>query len=188
MVRWIIVASSIVLFTGVLSLGCREEMVGAPCVAETDNGNFNVNATGKNYSIETRSTGCETRICLTKTQKENNSDECSQKQSVENCWENNGGGEEKYPVQVKFSFCSCRCRDNDGNSYQTNPDKYDYLCECPPNTNCEEVLTDIAKAPEKLMGSYCVPKCIAVPCSDPGEICTPSKDSEKPWDWYCSTI
>jgi hypothetical protein len=174
-----------ILFVGVASLGCKEEMVGAPCVPETDKGDFNKSASGVTYSIETRSVQCETRICLTKTDAENpvaDSQPCEDDPSMENCWDGEGGR-----VQFKFSFCSCRCKDVEGHTYNQNPDKYDDLCECPPNTQCEDVLGAVEGAPEKIMGSYCVPNCIASPCGA-AEICSPSKDSEKPWEWTCKEI
>ncbi|MDD5305767.1 MAG: hypothetical protein PHU25_00460 [Deltaproteobacteria bacterium] len=109
---------------------------------------------------------CETRVCLTRT-----------------VFESNG--------QQKFSFCSCRCKDSEGHTYQSNPDKYDYLCECPPDTVCLDVLSAIEGAPEKVTGSYCMPNCIASPSvcdsATPPEVCTPSKDSTEPWKWTCET-
>jgi len=181
MYRWIATAMGVVFFSGLVMLGCKEQMVGAPCVPETDKGEFNASAGGTTYSIETRSVQCETRICLTKTDAENTgstqTEDCQSEENLENCWEGS-------PVQWKFSFCSCRCKDVAGHTYNQNPDKYDYLCECPPNTRCEEVLGDIEEAPEKIKGSYCVPNCISSAC-EAGYICTPSKDSEKPWQWTC---
>jgi hypothetical protein len=176
MLRGIVVAVAAVLTASVIGLGCQEEMVGAPCTPETDKGEFNVSLQGTTYSIETRSVQCETRICLTKTElnPDVSSLDCKAEENLDNC-EN---------VQLKQSFCSCRCKDADGHSFQSNPDKYDYLCECPPNTLCEEVLTAIEEAPEKVTGSYCIPKCIAAPCTLP-EICTPSSNAEEPWNWKC---
>jgi len=181
MSRWIASAIAVIVTAAFVGAGCAEEMVGAPCTPETDKGDFNANIEGTTYSIETRSVQCETRICLTKTETsadpaaEGSVAECeADPTKLENC---NG-------TQTKFSFCSCRCRDEGGHTYQSNPDKYDYLCECPPNTLCEKVLTGIEEAPDKVTGSYCIPKCIAAPCFLP-EVCTPSKDAEEPWNWKC---
>ncbi|HUT76939.1 MAG TPA: hypothetical protein VM285_04595 [Polyangia bacterium] len=170
--------------------GCKEAMVGAPCVPETDKGEFNSSLDGATYSIETRSVQCETRVCLTKTEVNDlvNNTNC------ENCLDNPDNEENTgvceddcAATQLKYSFCSCRCRDSEGNTFQTNPDKYDYLCECPPNTQCEKVIEAIEGAPEKITGSYCIPNCIAIPCPEIDEICVPSKDSEQPWQWKCAS-
>ena len=151
----------IVVLGGLVVFGCQPEMVGAPCIPETDKGLYNDQLSGTTYSIETRSVQCETRICLTSTAVDSNEQ------------------------QLKYSFCSCRCKDLEGNTLQSNPDKYaGILCECPPDTLCEPVLGDIKEAPEKITGSYCIPSCIATPC-EPGEICTPSSNSEEPWKWTC---
>lgn len=174
MLRGLAKAIAVALTAAVVGLGCQEEMVGAPCTPETDKGDFNTTLEGETYSIETRSVQCETRICLTKTKLVGSKLECKNDPTMENCED----------VQTKFSFCSCRCKDIDGHTYQSNPDKYDYLCECPPNTLCEEVLGAIEEAPEKITGSYCIPKCIANTCDLP-EICTPSKNAEEPWNWKC---
>jgi hypothetical protein len=175
MTRWTTAAGFALLGVAVICSGCPEEMVGAPCVPETDKGEFNTAATGKTYSIETRSVQCETRICLTRTETIADMTECKASEDLEDCED----------TQLKYSFCSCRCKDLEGNTLQSNPDKFDgVLCECPPNTLCEEVLGDIKEAPEKVSGSYCIPNCIAVPCEE-GEVCVPSKDSEKPWEWKC---
>ena len=161
---------------GALGAGCQEAMVGAPCVPETDKGEFNSSLEGTTYSIETRSVQCETRVCLTQTSPGTPNSACSgEDPDLEDCED----------TQLKYSFCSCRCKDIDGNTFNTNPDKYDYLCECPPNTTCEQVLNDIEEAPEKITGSYCIPQCIAVPCAGENEICVPSSNSEKPWQWKC---
>lgn len=188
MYRWIATAMGVILFAGINFLGCAEEMVGAPCVPETDKGEFNASASGTTWSIETRSVQCETtnRICLTKTDADSPTapatqvDDCKNDPNLEDCWDTSR-------VQWKFSFCSCRCKDVAGHTYNQNPDKYDYLCECPPNTKCEEVLGDIEEAPEKIKGSYCVPNCISSAC-DEGSMCTPSKDSDKPWEWTCKEL
>ena len=168
-------------------------MVGAPCIPETDNGTFNVDINGKTWSIETGSVQCATHICLTQVRTNpqvsgNRKDDCKNDPTIENCWLNDD--ETEGPVQLKFSFCSCRCRDPEGNTQATNPDKYDYLCECPPSTVCEEVMEPIEGVSDKLPGGYCVPNCIANPCDsiDSIEICTPSKSSEEPWKWYCDEI
>jgi len=149
--------------SGLFSASCEEAMVGAPCVPETDKGIYNADLDGKVYSIETRSVQCETRVCVTKTEAV---------AGVE-------GG------QRKFSFCSCRCRDVEGHTYNDNPDKYDYLCECPSATTCSEVLSDIEGAPEKVTGSYCIPNCIAEGCESISDVCVPSNNSEEPWLWTC---
>ena len=176
------------------SVGCKEEMVGAPCIPETDNGSFNVDINGKTWSIETGSVQCATHLCLTQvrtgTVSGNRKDDCKNDPTLENCWleKDADGNVIAGPVQLKFSFCSCRCADAEGNKYNDNPDKFDYLCECPPSTVCEEVLDPIEGISDKLPGSYCVPNCISKPCQGENgaqEICTPSKDSEEPWKWYC---
>jgi hypothetical protein len=169
--------------------GCPEEMVGAPCVPETDKGEFNSTLKGSTYSIETRSVQCETRICLTKTELNTagTTAECTACLSLSETNDDTGACvDECDSAQLKYSFCSCRCRDSDGNTFQTNPDKYDYLCECPPNTQCEKVIEAIEGAPEKITGSYCIPNCIATGCDELTELCVPSKDSEQPWLWKCA--
>ena len=184
MTRWTTAAWFALLGVAVICSGCPEEMVGAPCVPETDKGEFNTTATGTTYSIETRSVQCETRICLTKTDVVQDMTEC--KGSIAND-ENDVSDDVDacQDTQLKYSFCSCRCKDLEGNTLQSNPDKFDgVLCECPPNTSCEEVLGNIKEAPEKVSGSYCIPNCIATPCEEDEE-CVPSKDSEKPWEWKC---
>lgn len=178
MSRGIAGAIAVIMTAAVVGIGCAEEMVGAPCTPETDKGDFNASIEGTTYSIETRSVQCETRICVTKTElnstSDNNPADCKANPTQDNC----------EGTQLKFSFCSCRCKDENNHTYQSNPDKYDYLCECPPNTLCEEVLTGIEEAPDKIKGSYCIPKCIANPCTSP-EICTPSSNPEEPWNWKC---
>jgi hypothetical protein len=201
MAKWILAALGALVFASLLQLGCKEEMVGAPCIPETDKGAFSATLSGTTWSIETRSVQCETRLCVTKTQSLEGLVSAEQvaaclaaspadKNVLEECWEGDDG-----PVQAKYSFCSCRCKDIAGHTVNTNPDKYDYLCECPPNTKCVDVLSDIEEAPDKVKGSYCVPNCIAGgECfpqpNDDGDftnyVCTPSKDSEKPWQWACS--
>jgi hypothetical protein len=177
MLKGIAGAVALVLVAGLVGLGCKEEMVGAPCTPETDKGEFNSSLQGTTYSIETRSVQCATRICLTKTERVGNLEDCKADPTLENC-EN---------LQDKFSFCSCRCKDAEDHTYQSNPDKYDYLCECPPNTLCEEVLTKIEEAPEKIAGSYCIPKCIANGCPEQDDVCVPSKNAEEPWNWKCKS-
>ncbi len=153
----------LVVIGAVFTSSCGDEMVGAPCLSETDEGDYNMELEGVTYSIETRSVQCETRVCLTQVEKNPNFEQ----------------------TQAKYSFCSCRCRDMDGHTYEDNPDKYQ-LCECPPNTFCEPVLGDIKEAPEKVIGDYCIPSCIASnPCNQ-DEICVPSEDGEKPWEWSCA--
>ena len=203
----------------VLLTGCPEEMVGAPCVSETDNRKFSnelLSSVAKKedvtWSIETGSVQCATHLCLTQTKKNPDADitdpgrsaACSEDPTEDNCGAifNDDGSVEQEPVLLKFSFCSCRCEDGDGNRKADNPDKYDYLCECPPSAHCEPVLEKIGDSgdsgstiSEKLFGGYCVPECIAEPCEDDdashehlGEVCTPSTNSEEPWLWSCETI
>ena len=145
-------------------MGCDEAMVGAPCKPETDDAKYNPDAK-TTYAIETRSVQCETTMCVTKT-------EFRPGQSS---------------TQLKYSFCSCRCKDKDGHGYDRNNDKYDDLCECPPGSVCspDVVSNNIDQVPDKLKGSYCIPDCIADPCSGPTEKCTPSNDSDEPWKWKC---
>jgi hypothetical protein len=164
MKRQMLSAICLLVACGFTGVSCAEEMVGAPCVPETDKGTYNTNLKGATTSIETRSVQCETRVCLTRTVLVTAKE------------------------QQKFSFCSCRCKDADGHTYQSNPDKYDYLCECPPDTVCQEVLGAIEGAPDKVTGSYCMPNCIASPslCLAP-DVCTPSTDSTQPWKWNCKT-
>lgn len=191
MTRWTTLVACLSI-AAVCWAGCKEAMVGAPCVPETDKGEFNVNLDGATYSIETRSVQCETRICLTKTEV-NGQATNTDKNACESCINDAEHNEEATgacedeceTTQLKYSFCSCRCRDSEGNTFQTNPDKYDYLCECPPNTQCEKVIEAIEGTSEKIWGSYCIPNCIANGCIEPGDICVPSKDSEQPWLWKC---
>ena len=202
----------------ILSMGCEEEMVGAPCVSETDNRKFSTELLSSvakkddvTWSIETGSVQCETHLCLTQSKKNPDADDiedrsalCSEDPTEENCGaviESNGNVVQE-PVLLKFSFCSCRCEDGDGNRKADNPDKYDYLCECPPSAHCEPVLEKIGGSgdsssaiSEKLFGAYCVPECIADPCIDDsashdhlGEVCTPSTNSEEPWLWSCEKV
>jgi len=199
--RLVVVVGALLL--GYLALcGCQEQPVGAPCIPETDKGDFSASLSGTTWSIETRSVQCQTEpaVCLTKT--EPLAADAAQVTACENakpedgnvleeCWEGQGG-----VTQAKYSFCSCRCKDINGNTYNKNPDKYDYLCECPPDTKCISVLGDIEEAPSKVKGSYCVPGCMAegkcYPNDDDGDgeienyACAPSKDSEKPWQWKCT--
>jgi hypothetical protein len=185
-------------------LGCKEEMVGAPCKPEIDNGNFNISIQGETWSIETSSVQCETRICVTQIRPNPNApseviEDCQNKQDIDHCWTNDGKNVHE-PYQLKFSFCSCRCADAEGNTYNTNPDKYDYLCECPPSTKCVEVLKPMKGISDKIPGSYCVPGCIAEPCPKVQDkdtednvyprpqICSPSKDSKEPWKWQCLDV
>ena len=140
MKKRIAAACCLVLVTGIMGLGCKEELVGAPCIPETDKGEFNPTLSGTTWSIETRSVQCESRgaqmVCLTKTQGNQyytGGQSCETNKDLEACWEDDR-------AQHKFSFCSCRCKDVEEHTYNSNPDKYDYLCECPPNTKCEDVL------------------------------------------------
>lgn len=158
----IVVASVLVLVTGSLGIGCEEWMVGAPCKPETDRGIYSSNLTDETYAIETRSVQCEENICVTKTEGEDET------------------------TQYKYSFCSCRCKDKDNHGYDRNSDKYDDLCDCPPGTECSSdvIANNIDQVPDKLKGSYCIPRCIAERCSI-GEKCSPSSDSDEPWKWKC---
>jgi hypothetical protein len=185
MAKWIAAALAALVLAGFTQLGCKEEMVGAPCIPETDKGEFSQDLSGTTWSIETRSVQCETRVCLTKTARNLVAAEqisaCQVNPTLENCWEGEGGA-----TQEKYSFCSCRCKDLNGKSG----------CQCPPNTKCVEVLGDIQEAPSKVKGSYCVPNCIASGECYPQDnnadgtvenfTCMASKDSAKPWQWKCS--
>ena len=69
----------IIFFMSIMAIsflvtGCPEEMVGAPCVSETDNRKFNTELLSKTadldtkvWSIETGSVQCATHLCLTQT-------------------------------------------------------------------------------------------------------------------------
>jgi hypothetical protein len=192
MAKWIVAASGALVFVSLLQLGCKDEMVGAPCIPETDKGDFSATLSGTTWSIETRSVQCETRLCVTKTQSLEGLVTADQVAAclaakpadgnvLANCWEGDDG-----PTQAKYSFCSCRCKDVNGKAG----------CKCPPNTKCVEVLGDIQEAPAKVKGSYCVPNCMASgDCyssdkNNDGEVeklvCMPSKDSKKPWQWKCT--
>ncbi len=191
MAKWISAAVGTLVFASLVQLGCQEEMVGAPCVPETDKGEFSstLSTGSKTWSIETRSVQCETRTCLTTTQDNmlNDSAACAADPTLDNCWNGDNG-----PTQVKYSFCSCQCQDSAGHTYSKNSDKYSYLCECPPNTKCISILKDIEGAPDKIKGSYCVPSCIAndmcYPIAGENRMCVPSSDSTKPWQWKCATV
>jgi len=193
MAKWISAAVGTLVLASMVQLGCQEEMVGAPCVPETDKGEFSSNLTGAKWSIETRSVQCETRVCVTETiANTGDHSACADTESVENCWTGDDGA-----IQSKYSFCSCRCQDVAGHTNASNPDKYDYLCECPPDTQCMGVLKDIEEAPDMIKGSYCVPNCIANAAEcQPEEIdgemvnkmCVPSSDSEEPWKWKCAEV
>jgi hypothetical protein len=187
---------TIAVISFLLTLACKEEMVGAPCTPETDPGTFTPDISGTIWSIEMGSVQCETRICLTQNKTNNYAGaarriECEEDPTSENCWlkKDADGNIIGAPVQLKYSFCSCRCKDQFGNQYKDNPDKYEDLCECPPSTICQEVLEPIEGISDKLPGSYCVPDCIQNPCSQENgaKICTPSKSSDEPWKWYCAT-
>jgi hypothetical protein len=187
MSKWIVAAVGALVFVSLLQLSCKDQMVGAPCIPETDKGDFSATLSGTTWSIETRSVQCETRLCVTKTQSltglvdEAQIAACTADPTLANCWEGDDG-----MTQAKYSFCSCRCKDINGKAG----------CQCPPNTKCVEVLGDIQEAPAKVKGSYCVPNCMASgDCyswdkNNDGDIekltCMPSKDSEKPWQWKCT--
>ena len=164
MMRRVFAASALLLVMGFV-LGCDVFMVGAPCKPETDKGDYSEELKNTTYAIETRSVQCETSMCVTKTEVRPGA----------------AGG------QLKYSFCSCRCKDKTGHGYDRNNDKYDDLCECPPGSICspDVVSNNIDQVPDKLKGSYCIPDCIAEPCSRESEICTPSNDSDEPWKWKC---
>jgi hypothetical protein len=193
MAKWIAAAVGALVFAGLMQLGCQEEMVGAPCVPETDKGEFSssLSDNSETWSIETRSVQCETRTCLTTTKDnlQNPAATCQDDPTLENCWNGDDG-----PTQIKYSFCSCRCQDVAGHTVNTNPDKYDYLCECPPDTKCLSILKDIEEAPDMIKGSYCIPNCISgtgdgcYPANGVNRMCVPSTDSEKPWQWKCEEV
>lgn len=209
------------LLISFLAAGCPEQMVGAPCVSETDNRKFSTEllldgaqSGGKTWSIETGSVQCATHVCLTQTKinpdnkVQGHNDRiagCRTEPTEESCGAViNDGKVEEEPVILKFSFCSVRCEDGDGNRYADNPDKYDYLYECPPTTVCVKVLDKIggnddsgSAISEKLFGGYCVPECIENPCEvdpddasnkDYGKVCTPSENSDEPWLWSCEMV
>lgn len=179
------IAAAVMILISVTIVGCREWLVGAPCTPETDEGVFNKELADTTYLVETRSVQCETSICLTKI-----------KVKPDEIKEDEDNEFKKYEgSQTKYSFCSCRCEDKSGNKFDRNNDKFDDLCECPPSTNCVKVLGDnIEAAPDKIKGSYCIPKCIDEECLEVrqkanGDIirqkCVPSNDSKEPWKWKC---
>ena len=182
--RWIFLTGVAVLLSNLVSLGCEEWLVGSPCVAETDTGEFvNLEAKGATtYALETRSVQCKgsNMVCLTNLHRyEDARGDTNEGVTEYDIWEG---------THVKYSFCSCRCKDDQGNEYERNSDKYDDLCECPTRTTCVEVLGSDIDAPEKVRGSYCMPNCVADPlmCTV-DETCTPSSDSDAPWKWSCRT-
>lgn len=183
MSKTMVIAVWMLVTAGMIGTGCQPEPVGAPCTPETDKGDFRKDMANTTFGVETRSVQCETEICVTMTQ-------------VKTVQVGEGTNDyDRYKDnQTKFSFCSCRCMDGDGNKYDRNDDRYDDLCECPPNTKCEKVLgNNIADAPDKIKGSYCVPNCILEGCTEfkmvAGEQvfkqCLPSSDSDEPWMWKC---
>jgi hypothetical protein len=104
-------------------------------------------------------------------------------------------------THAKYSFCSCRCRDAQGHGYDRNSDKYDDLCECPSGTRCVDSDFDEDIVGENTLGSYCLPNCVAndmdqekagtgEPCheKEPELTCTPSSDSDEPWNWGCKDV
>ncbi|MBN2341066.1 MAG: hypothetical protein JXX29_11135 [Deltaproteobacteria bacterium] len=154
-------------------------------------------------NIEVGAAECKTEVCLNITQVNPDADyqrkdNCFNDPTTENCdavTENGGAEVLAEPVLLNFTFCSCRCEDGDGNRYSDNPDKYDYLCECPPSTVCKPVLNQLTTAVSGIAGAYCVPRCIDEPCVTTdgtnehlGEVCTPSSSSEEPWKWNCETL
>lgn len=180
MFRWIKIAGAVVILAALISTGCEEWLVGAPCVSETEDKAFEATLTQDSYAIETRSVQCPglTSICITATQRlERPNDDATDEFN------------KHLDTQAKYSFCSCRCRDADGHKYDKNSDKYDDLCECPGDTRCQLVLgKSIEGAPDKIKGSYCMPKCIAEKGSCDiagGQRCTPSSSSDEPWKWKC---
>jgi hypothetical protein len=195
MTKWIAAALGALVFASLMQLGCKDEMVGAPCIPETDKGDFSATLSGTTWSIETRSVQCMTRLCLTKTEPNPyaaaQADACQAAapgDQMAECWQGAGG-----TVQAKYSFCSCRCKDINGHTYNKNSNTNSNLCQCPPNTKCVEVLGDIEEAPNMVKGSYCVPNCIAsgecysnVNGDGTNYTCMPSKDSKKPWQWKCT--
>lgn len=180
MCRWTKIIVAVVILSGLTGIGCEEWLVGVPCVSETEDKSFEPTLTQDSYAIETRSVQCPglTTICITATQRLRNADDTQ-----------TDPYEKNKDTQAKYSFCSCRCKDADGHKYDKNSDKYDDLCECPSNTSCQLVLGKNINAPEKIKGSYCMPKCIAdkTKCLEQGKICTPSSDSDEPWNWKCRT-
>ncbi len=209
MKKWTTIACVIVGLVGTFSLGCEEWLVGAPCTPETDDGRFTTGISDNNYAIETRSSQCtgdSPMMCVTATNgnKDNPKDPTEGKDCGSNndcpadrpvCNENNHCTESQYDIwlgkngngtQEKYSFCSCRCKDADGNKYDSKSDKYDDLCDCPPNTRCKLILgKNIEKAPSKIQGSYCIPECLDQECTYENEVCSPSSDSKEPWKWKC---
>ncbi|MDJ0766047.1 MAG: hypothetical protein QNJ97_23885 [Myxococcota bacterium] len=168
-------AIAMIVLCGAMGLSCKEWMVGAPCIPETESGRFLTSLSSTNTIVETRSVQCETSICLTVTKLVPGE---VPDPDAENAFEAYEG------TQNKYSFCSCQCRDADDNEYDRNDDKLDRLCKCPPNTYCERVLNNIEGAPPKIIGSYCIPKCIQDDCQD-GTVCSPSTNADAPWDWKC---
>ena len=69
MKRCATIAVATVMLVSFFGIGCEEPLVGAPCIPETDKGEFKPTLTGETYAVETRSVQCETSICLTKTRK-----------------------------------------------------------------------------------------------------------------------
>ncbi len=185
MSKSMVTAALVLLVTSVFGIACEPEPVGAPCTPETDKGTFNKDMANTTFAVETRSVQCETAICVTKTDVLRNISPTDR--------ENGLNDYEIFKAsQTKYSFCSCRCMDADGHKADNNNDKYDDLCECPPNTKCIQILgNNIADAPEKVKGSYCIPSCIAEGCTGERaggtqtQVCTPSSDSKEPWQWKC---
>ncbi len=164
MINWRNFIGVVALIAITAAFGCREEPVGAPCFPESDDGSFKEQK-GTTDLIETRSVQCETRTCVTRTTSRND-------------------------IDNKYSFCSCKCKNLEGHEV----DKEEDLCECPPNTRCSEVSFPIDDTPDKVLGRYCIPSCIIEGCVDDSGLlsenyqCTPSRDSDKPWNWKCRTV
>ncbi len=174
----------IVLVSALVSFGCKEWLVGAPCVPETDLGTYQTTLTGDvTYSVETRSVQCETAVCITSTTTDQANPPETDNPELTTYQQYNG-------YQQKFSFCSCRCATDDGQVYDRNDDKLDDLCPCPGSSICERVLPMTVGVAENVAGSYCIPECILGGCLSAGEsdeTCTPSNDDEKPWAWSCQS-
>ena len=177
MITRIPVVTAILFAIGVLNLSCQEWQVGAPCVPETDNGEFTAGISQETTSIETRSVQCETGICMTVTQQIPGETPLTDEDLSE--FDQNAG------TQRKFSFCSCQCKDANDNTYDRNDDKLDRLCMCPSSTKCKKVIKNsIEGAPPKIVGGYCIPDCIIDGCDD-DQVCSPSSNSDEPWNWSC---
>jgi hypothetical protein len=159
MVKQILAVGACVILIGLVSAGCDEWMVGAPCVPETDDGTFNDGIKDITYSVETRSVQCETGICITSTRRGKEPDpECVVKGHV--CltkkWCNNNGTPTKTSYDCKDDLVCCDadnkcvrqegftcqtekwCEEHDSTFEQTNEcDGADQVC-CDNRTNFEK--------------------------------------------------